>query len=451
MARALLISTNFTNFPYPIYPIGMSFIAEACSAAGHEAIQVDIQLEEFESLKTRIAEIDADVIGLSIRNIDNCDWANFSSSVEAICSFITMIRSVTKRPLVLGGSGFSLYPEALMRRTGADYGIIGEGEHKFVALLEAVDDNRLPPRGELFMAGKSAPAVTFSSPRRCSRLMEYYLQFGGIANIQAKRGCPYECIYCAYPLLEGSSFRCRDPQDVFEECRELVGRYGADYIYFTDSVFNDPAGVYLEIAERFVRHNLKCKWTAFFRPKKGWRDEEISLLHRSGLNCVEWGSDCLTDITLAEMRKGFDWSTVVESNNKFAKEGIANGHYFIFGGPGETSQTVADGLKNLSQLQNSVAFAFIGVRIIPRTRIYQMALAEEIVDTEWDGLEAQFYLAPGLNREAVDALVRKSFGEDICRIYPPTQNGELIAALHRRGLKGPLWDYMLKARRRKRR
>ena len=37
--------------------------------------------------------------------------------------------------------------------------------------------------------------------------MEYYLQSGSIASIQAKRGCPYRCVYCTYPLLEGGTVR----------------------------------------------------------------------------------------------------------------------------------------------------------------------------------------------------------------------------------------------------
>lgn len=450
MSRVLLISANFTSFPYPVYPIGLGYIARACEEAGHEALQADIQHDGFEGILGRVAEWNPDIIGLSIRNLDNCDSGHFQSSLEGICSLAEGIRSATDKPLVLGGSGFSLYPEPLLRRTGADYGIVGEGERKFTAFLEAHGRKRLPPRGELFMAAEPAPAPGFRSCLRSARLMAHYLRFGGVANVQAKRGCPYECAYCAYPLLEGKEFRCRDPRDVYEECRELTDVHKAEYIYFTDSVFNDPQDVYLGIAERFVREGFRCRWTAFFRPRRGWRGEEIDLLHRSGLECVEWGSDCSTDATLAAMRKGFDWGAVEESNNLFADRDIANGHYFIFGGPGETRETAAEGLENISRLRNSVAFAFTGIRIIPRTLVHRLALEEGVVGEDWDGLEARFYFAPGLGREEVDALIRQSFGEDICRIYPPTRKEEQIAALHRLGLKGPLWDYMLKARRRRR-
>ena len=150
------------------------------------------------------------------------------------------------------------------------------------------------------------------------------------------------------------------------------------------------------------------------------------------------------------MHKGFTWSAVQESNDVFAEEGIANGHYIIFGGPGETRETVKEGLENLKKLRDSVVFAFVGIRIIPNTQIYRTALGEGVIDSQWDGLDEKFYLSPGLKWEVVDGLVRESFHGDICRMYPPTENEELISTLHRRGLKGPLWDLMLKARRRRR-
>jgi len=450
MSKIALLSANPAKFPFPVYPLGMGYVAGACAEAGHEVVQLDVQVEDLDRTLDRLKEFDPDFIGLSIRNIDNCDSANFASYIDYYCDLIRKIRSVGDRPIILGGSGFSLYAEAMMRRTGADYGVIGEGEQTLVALLRDFDAGLTPPQGRLFDVPGPSTFRGFRAPVRSPHLVEYYLRFGGIMNVQSKRGCPYACSYCAYPLLEGDSFRRRDAGDVVEECRELVTRFGADYIYFTDSVFNDPEGHYLEIAEQFVRRELKCKWTGFFRPQNGWRREDIRLLRSSGMDCVEWGSDCTTAATLSGMKKGFDWSAVEESNNLFAEAGIANGHYLIFGGPGETTGTVVEGLDNLTRLRDSVVFAFLGVRIIPNTDIYRLALREGVVDASWDGLKEKFYFAPGLNREAVDALIRKSFAGDQSRIYPPTGDEKLIAALHQRGLKGPLWDYILKSRPRRR-
>jgi len=446
MAKVLLINANPAIFPFPVYPIGLGYLAAACSAAGHEAVQFDLQIEGLANMETKIRQSNADLIGLSIRNIDNVDKSNYSSYVNYYCDIIKNLRSLSEKPIVLGGSGFSLFSKTLMYRTGVDYGIVGEGEQQLVMLLDALDENCMPQRGRLFKKNTHLPFEKNHSPLRCQQMVEYYLKFGGILNVQSKRGCPYKCSYCTYPLLEGSNFRRRDLNDVIDECKEVVSHYGADYIYFTDSVFNDSEGFYLEIAEQFVKQELNCKWTGFFRPNSGWRKKDVRLLKRSGLDSVEWGTDCSSDSTLLGLRKGFDWAAVEETNNVFANEGIANGHYIIFGGPGETQDTIIEGLKNLSQLKHSVVFAFLGIRIIPGTRIYQKALEEGIVTTEWDALEEKFYLSPKINYENVDSLIKKSFNGDIRRKYPPTGDEKLIARLHRRGLKGPLWDLILKQR-----
>ena len=446
--KILLISANPSRFPYPVYPLGLGYLAQSCLDAGHEAIQMDIQQENFEKIHSKIEKIAPDLIGLSIRNIDNADKSHFFSYTDYYCSLVEDLKSSYDVPLVLGGSGFSLYPEPLMRRTGADYGIVGEGESKLVDLLDRLGQIR-PLKGQLMRQEQPLAPEKLRRPLRDPQLVVHYLQFGGMANVQSKRGCPFTCSYCTYPSLEGAFFRYRPVSDVLEECEELVSRYGADYLYFTDSVLNDSPGHYLEVAEQMIRRNIKCRWTGFFKPQSNWKRADVRLLKRSGLECVEWGTDASTDQTLDGLNKGFCWSAVKESNDIFAEEGIANGHYVIFGGPGETEESVIKGLENLQELRNSVVFAFVGIRIIPHTQIHEYALEEGLIDTNWDGLEEKFYLSTGLERDYIDGKVRESFEGDICRVYPPTGSEDLISSLHRRGLKGPLWDLKLKARRRR--
>ena len=94
----------------------------------------------------------------------------------------------------------------------------------------------------------------------------FYLNWGGILNVQTKRGCPYRCAYCSYPLLEGKQIRARDPEAVVDDVKRLERDFNARYIFFTDSVFNDPAGHYLEICEALIRSGNKLPWTGYFRP-----------------------------------------------------------------------------------------------------------------------------------------------------------------------------------------
>jgi len=49
---------------------------------------------------------------------------------------IREIKNYSKSIVVLGGAGYSIYPDIILKDTGADFGIQGEGEKVFPLLLE---------------------------------------------------------------------------------------------------------------------------------------------------------------------------------------------------------------------------------------------------------------------------------------------------------------------------
>ena len=102
--------------------------------------------------------------------------------------------------------------------------------------------------------------------------MEFYLEKGNIASVQTKRGCSQACVYCSYPVLEGSAVRCREPKAVVDEIQILMEKHNAGHVFFTDSVFNDDEGHYLEVVREMKRRGVTIPWTAFFRPE-GLDDE----------------------------------------------------------------------------------------------------------------------------------------------------------------------------------
>ncbi len=73
-----------------------------------------------------------EIIGISIRNIDNVNLLNEKRYSEVVGSIVRRIRQETDVSVVLGGSGFSIMPEVILREAGADYGIVGEGESLMV-------------------------------------------------------------------------------------------------------------------------------------------------------------------------------------------------------------------------------------------------------------------------------------------------------------------------------
>ncbi|MCJ7616614.1 MAG: lipid biosynthesis B12-binding/radical SAM protein, partial [Desulfobacterales bacterium] len=128
--KILLISSNIASTPYPTYPLGLSMVAAALKNAGYDAYQFDF-LENncsLEKLGYEIKQINPDIIGISIRNIDNVNLLNERRYIDAVRNIVEKIRQETDAKVVIGGSGFSIMPEVILRELGADYGIVGEGE-----------------------------------------------------------------------------------------------------------------------------------------------------------------------------------------------------------------------------------------------------------------------------------------------------------------------------------
>ena len=59
------------------------------------------------------------------------------------------IRCAPEAPIVLGGGGFSVVPDAMLEALGADLGVAGEGEPTFAALVEALDAGGIRDRGKV--------------------------------------------------------------------------------------------------------------------------------------------------------------------------------------------------------------------------------------------------------------------------------------------------------------
>ena len=127
--RVQLISANAASTPYSVYPLGMSMVAASLSEAGHEVHQSDLIQSDMsmDAIADVVRGYAPDMIGISIRNIDNVNLLNEKIYIDVVSQLVERVREETESPVILGGSGFSIMPETILRVTKADYGIVGEG------------------------------------------------------------------------------------------------------------------------------------------------------------------------------------------------------------------------------------------------------------------------------------------------------------------------------------
>ena len=448
--RILLISANAASTPYSVYPLGMSMVAGSLCNAGHEVRQFDLLHSglSMDAVAEAIRESRPQIIGISIRNIDNVNLLNEKRYIEVVREVVQRIREETEAPVILGGSGFSIMPEAILREVGGDYGIVGEGEALMLEFVENAARGVYPQercmRASPGLRGGEIPSAAYDD-----RLMEFYLKSGNIAAVQTKRGCTHRCVYCSYPVLEGSVIRCRDPKVVADDVENLARRYGAGHVFFTDSVFNDDEGRYLEVVREMRRRGLSIPWTAFFKPQ-GLDDAAVELMRETGLKGAEIGADAATDRTLRSLGKSFCFQDIVDCNDLFGRHGVATAHFYMFGSPGETQETVLEGIDNIRNMKKTVSFIYMGLRILPDTPLARIATREGLLSEGQDLLEPVYYIAPGIDKEWLERTLKDGFAGLRNCVFPPDILDTSLQFLYRLGHVGFLWDMVLPRRERAR-
>ena len=438
--RILLISANREKSPYPVAPIGLAYVASYLLKDNHEVEILDLCFAEDVdlSLNQTINRFHPDIIGISIRNVDNLTYPKSIFYLPDIKAVVSKLKTLNL-PIVAGGSGFSLFPEAILRYLGLEFGIIGEGERAFREFVTEAENsknvydiqNLAYLKDNRFHQNPISLAGNFSRPVRKLLDNTRYFNLGGMANVQTKRGCPFKCIYCTYPYLDGSRIRFRNEKDIVDELEELKNEYSIDYIFFIDDIFNHPIVHAMGICKEIIKRGLKIKWTCFATPK-GMTLELLKLMKEAGCMGVEFGTDAASANTISKMCDDV---------------GLEAAHYLILGGPGETEATLEETFAFMDEINPRAVIAMTGVRIYPNTGLEQMSINEGVIKKKEDILFPRFYISPLisedrlLNRVNEYALSRPNWivpGLDI------RNSEETMAFLRKLGNRGPLWNMLKK-------
>jgi len=468
--KILLVSANREHFPDPVFPLGLAYAASAVQQAGHRTVVLDLAFAKNpeKALAESIQRERPETIAFSLRNLDN---AAYPLTRFYLPDYLSLVRTAresgragSRTPfLVVGGSAFGLMPGPMMEVLDADFGVAGESEEALPALLSALEDGCSPLGipgvfGSPRRGAPSAPVVfpdfpslpsfdggawTRLRPARELFDLPRYLRVGGMANIQTKRGCVFRCRYCTYPLLEGGEHRLRDPESVADEIEELVERHGVLSYFFVDSVFNLPVSHAEGVSRALIRRKLRIRWSAYASPA-GLSRGLLETMAAAGCDGLELGTDSADVSTLESLGKGFSTERILEVAEDCRKAGIPLCHSLIFGGPGETPETVRNTCRLIDGTRPMAVVSMAGVRLYPGTPLGDWALESGMVKTESDFLEPRFFIDPAVRSFLIPYLERFSAARGnwilpgvVPPLAPTTQR--LIRFL---GYKKPLWHLL---------
>ena len=445
----LLVSANTFTEPYPVYPLGISYLYTYLkNRLPHYNFHFfDFNLQPLSDFVKTLSNVEFDVVGVSLRNVDDTNIYKKNSFIDGYEQILSTIRSASSAKVVIGGPGFSIFPEKIFETLQPDFGIKGEGEEALLQLIGCID-NQLDYSHIEGLVYKTAtsnikinPRTTYLNSLELSfdkDLVDYYWSKSGMLNIQTKRGCPYNCIYCSYPVIEGRKIRTLNADFIVETLKDLYFNKGVTYVFFTDSVFNISNEYNIQLAQKIIASGVKVNWGAYFSPYNLTR-EELMLFKQAGLTHIEFGSESFSDQQLKNYRKPFKFTDVHEVSQICSDLGIFFAHFLILGGYGETEQSLAETFENSKMIPLSVYFPYIGMRIYPHTELFNIATAEGKIKSENDLLEPVYYISDAIN---IDTLKARALATGKKWIFPDYDYDGMMEKFRLRNKRGPLWEYL---------
>lgn len=404
--RVLLVSPNTERMNSPAPPLGLAFVAAATRRAGHEVRFLDLfgKDDPGAALAAAIDDFGPEAIGLSARNVDDQSMEAPVFLLDAVREAVALCRARSRAPIVVGGAGFSIFPRAALAYLGADYGIVGEGEDAFPALLARLaagaDPAGVPGLVSATDAPGAAPApaaadlADLPSPAEEAWLgldpEDRELWF----PVQSRRGCPLDCSYCATSAIEGRRIRRRPPARVADEIARIAGA-GFRRIWIVDNTFNLPAAHALELCREIEARKTGVVWRAIVYPSP-LPEALVAAMAAAGCVGVSLGFESGAPAVLERMNKRYGPDDVRRAVALLRKHGIAPWGFLLLGGPGETPETARASLGFADSLDLAGRKVTVGIRIYPGTALHRTAVEEGVVAPDDDLLAPRFYCRPGL-------------------------------------------------------
>ncbi len=448
MSSLLLVHTNRETRPTTVLPMGLLRVADACAAAGIDTHVLDLAFARSPARKLAktLRKLQPAAVGFAVRNIDNADFRAPRHYLGEVEPLIRSVRAAyPDLPLIAGGAGISMAPVEAQVALGVDCVLAGPGERTLP---------RLWP--DILARGRNAlEPVVHGEPGPCSAAADFarwldlkpYKRRNAPLGVQARRGCPYHCVYCNYAAIEGSTkYELWDPAGVVTAVQEQVDRTGIRDVEFVDSTFNSPPNFAIELCEALASADLGLTLQASgITPRHGTVDV-LEAMQAAGFSAITCSPDAAAPATIESYGKGFARADLDTMAATTARLDLPVLWSLIFGGPGETEDTVLETLRFVEEVVHpaDVVMVTTRMRVYPHTRLAKVVEAEGGPPATLNLNDpGQFYLSPGLEGAWLDTELSALTNRRNNVMYMDSGQKAMVAWIQRVqalvGQRGPTW------------
>lgn len=305
-------------------------------------------------------------------------------------------------PAIIGGQMVSPTPEFAVRVTGADYGVIGEGEIILHNLVVALRNNGNPAEvkglvvrdgdatlltgpGEFIEDLADLPPIPYDLfpaekwldiGRFYARAPQPHWRYNDrVVSIHGGRGCPYTCNFCYH----SNRARYRKIPDMMAEADEMLARYDANLLYFGDDLVLASPKRARELTEaitrlsRPVEYSVSCRFDILSRID----DDLLREMRRTGCRIMGLGIESGSQRILDVMHKRITVEQIREGLRRLKNVRILPTVSIMVGQLSETREDVEESMALMLDAVREniyVQFAFTITTPFPGTELYQLAI-----------------------------------------------------------------------------
>lgn len=300
----------------PHLPLELGYAKALLERAGHQVLMLDAHLNRMslQALAEETAGFEPDMTVLATAPT-YLFWRCAQPELRVPRAFVAALDGRGGRTVAVGPHG-SATPGTTLRKLGVDVTVRGECEEIVVRLAQADDLNQVPSiafrdEGEIRVTGDpwagtfaDLPALRWPDAW-IARHTHHHHRFdaapdGPGAEVEASRGCPYKCTFCA-KIDFRDKYRRRDPAIVLDEIDGLI-RQGAAYVYFIDEIFLPQKPLLEALVGRDIRFGIQTRIDL-------WKPDMLDLLGEAGCVSIEAGVESLTEAGRAMLGKNCRAST----------------------------------------------------------------------------------------------------------------------------------------------
>jgi B12-binding domain/radical SAM domain protein of rhizo-twelve system len=301
----------------PHLPLELGYAQALLERSGHETLMLDGPLQDMDAaaLAASVTAFGPDMVVVTTAPT-YLFWRCTPPELRVPRDMIRRLHGIGALLVAVGPHG-SATPRATLHKLGADVVLRGECEQSILALADAGRPNAVPGAAwrtavdDIKVSGPPAVARFTDAPPLTwpdawvHRHRHHHHRFDMIpdvpgAEVEASRGCPYGCSFCA-KIDFRDSYRRRDFDLLLAEIDRLISQ-GVGYIYFVDEIFLPQRPLLLALQDRNVKFGVQTRIDL-------WKPEMITLLGEAGCVSIEAGVESLTPEGRAALDKNCRLST----------------------------------------------------------------------------------------------------------------------------------------------